>query len=356
MLSRSAFFPRSVYAIVILAILLTVFLAASAFSQNVLTYHNNNSRTGLNHAETTAHPQQRELSTPSASCSPLKSTAPSTPSLSIFPQFQSTARPTTCSSSPPRTTPSTHSTPIPAPNSGRSGLSSPVNAPSDDHGCSQITPEIGITSTPVINRPAGTNGVIYTVAMSKDSSGNYHQRLHALDATTGNELYGGPVNIAAKYPGTGDNSSGGYVIFDPGQYAERAALLLTDGNVYLSWTSHCDARPYTGWVMAYNATTLKQKTVINLTPNGSEGSIWGAGSGLTTDNNGNIFFLDANGIFDTTLNSSGFPEDHDYGNAFLRLTTSSGLAVADYFEMYNGPTKVKMIPTSAPAVPFFCPT
>ena len=53
--------------------------------------------------------------------------------------------------------------------------------PSDDRGCSQVEPVIGITSTPVISRPAGSNGVIYTVAMSKDSSGNYHQRLHALD-------------------------------------------------------------------------------------------------------------------------------------------------------------------------------
>ena len=73
---------------------------------------------------------------------------------------------------------------------------------SDDRGCSQVTPEIGITSTPAISRPVGSNGVIYVVAMSKDSSGNYHQRLHALDATTGNEVNGGPVDIAAKYPGT----------------------------------------------------------------------------------------------------------------------------------------------------------
>jgi PQQ-like domain len=207
---------------------------------------------------------------------------------------------------------------------------------SDNRGCSQVTPEIGITSTPVIRRPAGSNGVIYTVAMSKDSSGNYHQRLHALDATTGNELYSGPVDIAAKYPGTGDNSSGGFVIFDPAQYEERSGLLITGGLVYLSWTSHCDIRPYTGWIMGYNPTTLAQKTVLNVTPNGNEGAIWGAGAGPAADTSGNIFFLDANGIFDTTLNSSGFPASGDYGNAFVRLTTKGGLAVADYFEMYNG--------------------
>lgn len=207
---------------------------------------------------------------------------------------------------------------------------------SDDRGCNQITPEIGITATPVISRPEESNGVIYLVAMSKDSSGDYHQRLHALDATSGSELYKGPVEITAKFPGTGDGSSGGYVIFDPGQYAERSALLLVQNQVYMAWTSHCDVRPYTGWIMGYSTNTLAQTTVLDVTPNGHQGSIWGAGTGLTADSSGNIFFLDANGIFDPTLNSNGFPSDDNYGNAFLRLSTKGGLAVADYFEMYNG--------------------
>ena len=155
--------------------------------------------------------------------------------------------------------------------------------------------------------PKGSNGVIYTVSMSKDSSGNYHQRLHALDVTTGAELNNGPVDIAAKYPGTGDNSSGGYVIFDPAQYEERSGLLLPEANCILAWASHCDIRPYTGWIMGYNPTTLAQKTVLNLTPNGNEGAIWGAGAGPASDDAGNIFFLDANGIFDTILNVERIP-------------------------------------------------
>lgn len=206
---------------------------------------------------------------------------------------------------------------------------------SDDRGCSQVTPEIGITSTPVISRPKAGDPVIYVVAMSKDSSGNYHQRLHALDATTGAELHGGPVDIAAQYPGTGDNSSGGFVIFDPAQYKERAGLLLMGDTVYLAWASHCDYRPYTGWIMGYNTNTLKQTTVLNLTPNANEGAIWGSGAGMAADGSGNIILLDANGVFDSTLNSSGFPDESDYGNAFLRVTTKGGLAVADYFEMDN---------------------
>jgi len=206
---------------------------------------------------------------------------------------------------------------------------------SDNRGCSQVTPEIGITSTPVIRRPKTGNPVIYVVAMSKDSSGKYHQRLHALDATDGAELYGGPIDVVATYPGTGDNSSGGNVIFDPAQYKERSGLLQAGNNVYLAWASHCDIRPYTGWIMGYSTTTLKQTTVLNVTPHGNEGAIWNAGAGMAADGNGSTFLLDANGVFDTTLNASGFPIDGDYGNAFLRVTTKGGLAVADYFEMDN---------------------
>ena len=206
---------------------------------------------------------------------------------------------------------------------------------SDDRGCSQVAPEIGITATPAIYRFAGSDPVIYVVAMSKDTAGKYHQRLHALDAINGSELHNGPVDIQAKFPGTGDNSSGGYVIFDPAQYKERAGLLRLSGTVYLAFASHCDKRPYTGWVMGYNSNTLAQTTVLNLTPNGNEGAIWQAGAGMAADGAGNIFLLDANGDFDTTLNASGFPADGDYGNAFLRLTTAGGLAVADYFQMDN---------------------
>jgi len=205
---------------------------------------------------------------------------------------------------------------------------------SDARGCSQVLPEIGITSTPVITRPSIGNPVIYVVAMSKDSSKKYHQRLHALDATTGGELHNGPVEIQATYPGNGDNSSGGSVIFDPAQYKERAGLLLIGQTVYLAWASHCDIRPYTGWIMGYNMNTLAQTTVLNVTPNGNEGAIWNSGAGMASDGS-SIFVLDGNGTFDSNLNSSGFPVDADYGNAFLRLTTKNGLAVADYFEMEN---------------------
>jgi outer membrane protein assembly factor BamB len=319
----------------ILIAIVSCCFASLAFTQDVLTYHNNTARTGLNASETTLTPSNVN----SASFGKLFT-------LSVDGRVD--AEPLYLSAVPISGS-GTHNLLIVATEHGsvyafdadngkqiwRSTTLKSGETPSDNRGCSQVSPEIGITSTPVI-RPTGTNGVIFTVAMSKDSSGDYHQRLHALNAATGAELYKGPVDIAAKFPGTGDNSSGGDVVFDPAQYKERSGLLMTGGNIYLAWASHCDIRPYTGWIMGYSATTLAQETVINVTPNGNEGAIWGAGGGLAADALGNIFFLDANGIFDTTLNSSQAPSSGDYGNAFIRLTTAGGLAVADYFEMDNG--------------------
>jgi hypothetical protein len=207
---------------------------------------------------------------------------------------------------------------------------------SDPRSCGQVSPEIGMTSTPVIDPKAGTHGTIYMVAASKDSSGNYHQRLHALDLTTGAEQSGSPVAIQATYPSMGPQSSNGQLVFDPKQYNERAGLLLLNGVVYLGWSSHCDIDPYTGWLMGYNENSLAQTSVLNLTPNGSEGSIWQSGAGLAADSSGNIYFLDANGSFGTSLNSSGIPANGDYGNAFMKVsTTGNKLAPADYFTMSN---------------------
>ncbi|HEV1994173.1 MAG TPA: hypothetical protein VGR03_07575, partial [Candidatus Acidoferrum sp.] len=199
---------------------------------------------------------------------------------------------------------------------------------SDNRGCGQISPEIGITATPVIDR---ARNAIYVVAMSKNSSGTYFQRLHALNLSTGVELFSGPQTITATYPGTGDNSSGGNVVFDPKQYKERPGLLQINGTIYTTWSSHCDFRPYTSWVMAFSAATLAQTSVLNLVPNGSEGGIWMAGTAPAADAAGNLFFILGNGDFDTTLNASGFPANGNCGNCFVKLSTSAGLKLADYF-------------------------
>jgi hypothetical protein len=207
----------------------------------------------------------------------------------------------------------------------------PTEKPSDDHNCAQVTPEIGITATPVIDPSYGPNGAIFVVVMSKDAAGHYHQRLHALDLVTHAELDGGPVEIQASYA-----SLNGPITFDPGQYEARSALLLANGAIYIGWSSHCDVEPYTGWIMAYSESTLRQNSVLDLTPNGQAGAIWMSGGGMAADSAGNIFVLDGNGTFDATMNADGMPTDGDFGNAFLKVSTAGNkLRVADYFAAHN---------------------
>ncbi len=206
---------------------------------------------------------------------------------------------------------------------------------SDSRGCGQVTPEIGITSTPAIDLQIGPHGTIYMVAMSKDSNGAYHHRLHALDLTTGGEQFSGPVEVQATASGTGSGSSNGTLTFDAKQYKDRAGLLIVNGVVYTSWASHCDISPYTSWVIGYNATNLQRVSVLNLVPNGNLGAIWAAGSGPAADANGNIYVQTGNGTFDTTLTAGGFPNKNDYGNAMVKMSTSGGLSVVDYFTMFN---------------------
>ena len=206
---------------------------------------------------------------------------------------------------------------------------------SDDRGCGQVSPEIGVTATPVIDRTRGAHGAIYVVAMSKDANGNYFHRLHALDLTTGAELFGGPTLVQATYPGTGDNSSNGNVVFDARQYKERPGLLQIGGIIYTTWSSHCDARPYTSWVMSYDANTLSQTSVLNLVPNGSEGGIWMAGTAPGADASGNIYFMVGNGDFGTTLNASDFPANANCGQCYVRLSSSAPMKLLDYFTPSN---------------------
>jgi uncharacterized protein (TIGR03437 family) len=202
--------------------------------------------------------------------------------------------------------------------------------PSDDRGCSQVTPEIGITATPAIDLQSGPHGMMYAIAMSRDRLGYFHHRLHALDLPTLTEQLGGPVEIQASSKGAGAEN-----IFKAQMHKDRPALLISRGVVYTSWGSHCDVGPYVGWVLSYSETNLAQVGVLNLVPNGRDGGVWAAGSGPAVDANGNVFLLTGNGTFDTMLNSSGFPASSDFGNAFVKITTSGDLTVADYFTMTN---------------------
>jgi hypothetical protein len=206
---------------------------------------------------------------------------------------------------------------------------------SDNRGCGQVTPEIGITATPVIDRSAGSSGTLYAVAMSRDAAGHYDQRLHALDLVTLAEQPNSPVTVQASYPGNGANSSGGRVVFDPAQYKERAGLLLAGGAIYTAWASHCDIGAYTGWIIGYDAKTLAQTRVLNVVPNGSDGAIWQSGGGMAADAQGNLYALVGNGTFDTTLDGAGLPINGNYGNAFIKISSANPSQIVDYFAMRN---------------------
>ena len=200
--------------------------------------------------------------------------------------------------------------------------------PTADVGCSDIiTPEIGILSTPALD-PVGNT--LYVLARTKES-GQYVQRLHALDIGSGAEKFGGPVVIQASVSGTGSGSSGGVIHFQPLIQNQRSALLLQGGLVYVAWGSHCDAGAYHGWLMAYGATALQQAGVWVTTPNGSKGAIWESGNGPAGDASGNVYVAIGNGTFD--VNNSGI----DYGQSIVKLSppTQGTFSVLDYFTPYN---------------------
>lgn len=192
--------------------------------------------------------------------------------------------------------------------------------------CGNISPN-GITATPVIDR---ARNAIYVEAMSKNSTGNIIHRLHALDLTNGTELFGGPTTITATFPGTGGNSSGGTVTFDPKVQHDRAALLESGNTIYTAWSGLWgDCGPYSAWVIAFDAGTLKQTGAIDLVPNNSGGGMWMGGGGAAADAAGSVYVISGNGFGDTPGTNSS------YGNSFVRLSTSGGLKVGDYFTPFN---------------------
>jgi len=207
-------------------------------------------------------------------------------------------------------------------------LSAGVTAiPFGDTGTDDINKKIGITGTPVIDVVTKT---LYVVAKTKEGSGNYHQRLHALSLTDGSEKFGGPADITAAItvPGTGDvgdgstcSASSGNVPFCPLKEGQRAGLALVGGNVYVAWASHGDNQPYHGWIMSFNASNVAQApAVFNDSPNGRESGIWMAGGAPAFDSSNNLYVITGNGDFDGTK---------DFGDSFLKLNSS--LVLQDWF-------------------------
>jgi hypothetical protein len=195
--------------------------------------------------------------------------------------------------------------------------SSPTaSQPTPDLSGATIYPEIGITSTPVIDP---TTSTMYVVAETKEN-GNFFHRLHALDLATGAEKFGGPVAIQASVAGTGESAVNGQIAFSSIDQLQRPALTLYNGMVLIGFGSQGDNPPWHGWVLAYNAATLQQVWQFNVTPNGTDGGIWMAGGGFAVDAQGGIYFISANGTFGTGA---------DYGDSFVRMNSAG--QVIDYF-------------------------
>jgi len=164
--------------------------------------------------------------------------------------------------------------------------------PSGSNSCDNLAPEVGITSTPVIDQQAGT---IYFVSKGEEA-GAWVQRIHAVNIITGAEREGSPAVIAASVKGTGAGTSGGNVGFNPATQLNRPGLLLVNGVVYAAFASHCDTGVYHGWILgySYDGTKFSQALAFNVSPNGSKGGIWQAGVGLSSDG-ANIYVVVGNG-------------------------------------------------------------
>jgi hypothetical protein len=138
------------------------------------------------------------------------------------------------------------------------------------------------------------------------------------------------VVIAASVKGTGYDNTNGAIRFAAKMQKQRAALLLLNGVVYVCWGSYFDKDPYHGWVIGYSASTLTQVRVFNDTIDGGRGGIWMSGASPAADLQGNIYLVSGNGDFNAN-NAAG----RNYGDTVLKLCTSGGLSVSDWFTPFD---------------------
>jgi F5/8 type C domain/PQQ enzyme repeat len=196
----------------------------------------------------------------------------------------------------------------------------PTNASEVGQACGtyrDFSGRIGIVGTPVID---GTAGTIYFVTRTVETGGATVQRLRALDIATGAERAFSPVAISASRPGTGNGSVGGTVSFDPVRNNQRASLALSQGRIYIAWSSFCDTGPYHGWVIVYDGSTFQQVGAFVATPNGDQGGIWQSGGAPAIDDAG-VYYGTGNGTFNNS---------REMGESLIKLSHGN-VALLDFF-------------------------
>jgi hypothetical protein len=133
--------------------------------------------------------------------------------------------------------------------------------------------------------------------------------------------------IQASVRGSASDAVDGMVRFDPRAGNQRPALELVNGQVLIAWASHEDLRPYHGWIMSYDAQTLKQTGALCTTPDTADGGIWQSGRGPALDSHGNAYFEVGNG---------GWGGKRNFGGSLIKLHVGAdGISVDDFFTPHN---------------------
>jgi uncharacterized protein (TIGR03437 family) len=181
-----------------------------------------------------------------------------------------------------------------------------------------ILPEIGILSTPVIDPTLQT---MYVVSDTLENGAPVF-RIHALSLADGHEILNGPAEVAATVVGNGVGSrADGTLPFDASLELQRPGLALLNGIVYLSFGSHGDKGDFHGWLIGYDATNLNNRVaVLNTTPNGYGAAIWQTGRAPAIDATGNLYVATGNGDYDGLSN---------FGESVLKL--SGDLSIQDWY-------------------------
>jgi hypothetical protein len=191
--------------------------------------------------------------------------------------------------------------------------------------CDSITPEVGISSTPVID---WSSQRIYVLALDVEN-GKLTYRMHALSLSSGKDIQSSTV-VSAAVPGTGIDANNGKVTFTARDEQQRMGLTLVNGIVYAGFSSWCGLSPYHGWVLGYRTNDLGRAIAYNVTPDSDQGGLWESESGITVDNHGHLFIVTGNGPYD--LNSGGT----DVSDSLLEMVPRSGtLRVVDEFTPFD---------------------